>query len=193
MVTKDKRFSNTNWSMQLSPLFSVYQMNRPSIYTSQRHLLPGICIVSYFVLVKSRWNTFWILRCDVRYDFRIKTMIGSSLPQVFFFIGEPMSYIRYLCGVFFVFVFVFFFFVFAYIGVQHIFGCVFVFVFLRLGYPISTGSLDCPFLIATLVFSNVYFLLTDNWPISFSFKHYCKWMKHTSYATQQVIYVSLDN
>ena len=111
----------------------------------------------------------------------------------FFFIGEPMSYIRYLCGVFFVFVFVFFFCVIAYIGVQHIFGCVFVFVFLRLGYPISTGSLDCPFLIATLVFSNVYFLLTDNWPISFSFKHYCKWMKHTSYATQQVIYVSLDN
>jgi hypothetical protein len=52
-----------------------------------------------------------------------------------------------------------------------LFGCVFVFVFLRLGYSILPVSLDCSFLVALLVFSNVYFLLTDNWSISFSFKY----------------------
>jgi hypothetical protein len=32
----------------------------------------GVVILSFF--------TFWVPWCDVRYDFRIKTMIGSSLP-----------------------------------------------------------------------------------------------------------------
>ena len=26
--------------------------------------------------------TFWVSRCDVRYDFRIETMFGSSSPPV---------------------------------------------------------------------------------------------------------------
>jgi hypothetical protein len=33
----------------------------------------------------------------------------------------------------------------------------FCFVFLHLVYPVLPVSLDCPFLIATSVFSNVYF------------------------------------
>ena len=44
----------------------------------------------------------------------------------------------------------------AYSGVQHISCCVFLFVFLRLVYPMLPVSLDCPFLIAHSVFSNVY-------------------------------------
>jgi hypothetical protein len=40
----------------------------------------------------------------------------------------------------------------AYSDVQHMLCC----VFLRLVYPILPGSLDCPFFIAPLVFSNVY-------------------------------------
>jgi hypothetical protein len=56
-----------------------------------------------------------------------------------------VSYLRYLC-------------VSAYSGVRHIVFCVFVlFVFvLCLVYPVLPVSLDCPFLIAPSVISNVY-------------------------------------
>jgi hypothetical protein len=37
------------------------------------------------------------------------------------------------------------------------FSGLFLFVFLRLAYPVLSVSLDCPFLIAPLVFSNVSF------------------------------------
>jgi hypothetical protein len=51
-----------------------------------------------------------------------------------------MSYLRYLC-------------LFANGGVQHILCCVFLFCFSSSLLPVS---LDCPFLIAPSVFSNVY-------------------------------------
>jgi len=50
-----------------------------------------------------------------------------------------MSYLRYLC-------------LFPHSGVQQILFC----VFLRLVYLMLSASLNCPFLIAPLVFSNVY-------------------------------------
>jgi hypothetical protein len=68
-------------------------------------------------------------------------MFGSSLPPV---VCRTL-YLRYLCP-------------FVYSGVQHI--LCFCFVFLRLVYPMLSVSLDCPFLIAPSVFSNVY--LADN-------------------------------
>ena len=43
--------------------------------------------------------TFWVPCCDVRFDFRMKTMFGSFLP--------PIVFLRYLC-------------LFTYWGVQHI-------------------------------------------------------------------------
>ena len=52
-----------------------------------------------------------------------------------------MSYLCYLC-------------LFAHSGVQYI--LCYVFVFLRLVYPMLPDSLDFPFLIAPSVFSNVY-------------------------------------
>jgi hypothetical protein len=55
-----------------------------------------------------------------------------------------MFYLRYLC-------------LFVYSGVQHILCCVFCFVFIRIVYPMLSVSLDCPFLIAPSVFSNVFF------------------------------------
>ena len=61
--------------------------------------------------------TFCVPCCDVRYDFRIKTMFGSSLPPIV--CRWFMSYWRYLC-------------LFAYSGVQHILRCVFIFVFCTL-------------------------------------------------------------
>ena len=56
-----------------------------------------------------------------------------------------MSYLLYLC-------------LFAHSGVQHILCCVFVLFFLCLVYPMLSVSLDCPVLIASSVFSNVYLM-----------------------------------
>jgi hypothetical protein len=75
------------------------------------------CVVLLCVLVPC---------CDVRYDFRIKTMFGSSLHPVV--VGGLVSYLRYLC-------------LFAYSGVQHILCCVFVLFFFVSGLSIF----DCPF------------------------------------------------
>jgi hypothetical protein len=64
---------------------------------------PIICL---YVLSSMLWN---------RYDFRVKTMFGSSLPDID--LWGLMSYLRYLCLC-------------AHSGVQHILCCVFVlFVF----------------------------------------------------------------
>jgi len=71
--------------------------------------------------------------CDVRYDFCIKAMFGSSLHLVVC----KMSYLRDFCLL-------------AYSGVQCIVLC-FCFV-----CPMLPVSLDCPFLIAPWEFSNVY-------------------------------------
>ena len=58
-----------------------------------------------------------------------------------------MSYLRYLC-------------LFAYSGVQRIVFCALL-VCLRLVYPLLPVSMDCPFLIAPSVFSNVYLCGTE--------------------------------
>ena len=76
-------------------------------------------------------------RVVVRYDFRMKTMLGLSLLQLF--VGGSISYLRYFC-------------LFANSGVQHIFCCVF---FLLRVYPVLPVSLECPFFIVPSVFSNV--------------------------------------
>ena len=83
--------------------------------------------------------TFLVPCCGIHFGFRLKTMFGSSLPPV------VMPYLRYLC-------------LFAHSGVQHILCSVFVlFVFfLCFVYPMLPVSLDCRFLIAPSVFSNVY-------------------------------------
>jgi hypothetical protein len=47
---------------------------------------------------------------------------------------------------------------FVFCCVQHILRCV-LFGFLRLVYPVLPVSLDCPLLLAPLVFSNVYSLI----------------------------------
>ena len=53
--------------------------------------------------------TFWVPCCDVRYDFRIKTMFGSSLPPVVCRRAHVL--------------FTFFYTLFVYSGVQHILCC----------------------------------------------------------------------
>ena len=80
--------------------------------------------------------------CDVRYDFRIKTMLGSSLPPVVYWRNHVLFTLFVLL---------------AYINwcPIHIMLCL-CFVCRRLVYPMLPVSLDCPFLLAPLVFSNVY-------------------------------------
>ena len=39
--------------------------------------------------------SYYGTRCDVRYNFCINTMFGSSLTQLY--VGGLMSYLRYLC------------------------------------------------------------------------------------------------
>ena len=78
--------------------------------------------------------------CDVRYDFHIKTMFGSSLPPVVCRRAHVLSTL--------------FVFVCVYWGPTHIVSC-FCFVFLCLVYHMLPVSLHSQFLIVTSVFSNM--------------------------------------
>jgi hypothetical protein len=78
--------------------------------------------------------TFWVPCCDVRFDFRIKAMFGSSLPLVVCRRPGFMSYLRYLCY-------------FADCGVQRVL-CYMSFCF---SSSMLQVSLDYPFLNATSV------------------------------------------
>ena len=78
------------------------------------HIFLALCIVLLCVFM------FWVLCCDVRYDYLIKTMFGSSLPPV-------------VCTKAHVFFMLF------------VFVLCFCFVFLRLVYPMLPVSLDCRF------------------------------------------------
>ena len=78
--------------------------------------------------------------CDVRHDFRLKTMFDSSLPP---------AVCRRAHVLFTVFVLV------CIYCLTHIVLC-FCCVCLSLVYPILTVSLDCSFLIVLSVFSGVY-------------------------------------
>jgi hypothetical protein len=108
-----------------------------------------IYLVFYVVLLLV--VTFWVPFCDVRYDFRIKTMFGSFLPPALF-VGGLMSYLRCLLLL-------------AYSSVQHILRCVFIW----LVYHMLAVSLDCSFLIAPSVFSKVYvcWLLVSRFCVQF--------------------------
>ena len=87
--------------------------------------------------------TFWVPCCDVRYDFHIKAMFGSSLPPV-------------VCRRTRV-IFTFFVVVYVWRCPTHIVLC-FCCVCLCLVYPMLSVSLDCTLLIAPSLFSNVYFV-----------------------------------
>jgi len=88
---------------------------------------------------------FWTVQCKalliVRYDFSMKTMFGSSLHPFDCRRARVLStlFALYWCP-------------------THIVLC-FCFVILRLLYHMLPVSLDCPFLIAPLLFSNAYQLI----------------------------------
>ena len=56
----------------------------PSMWSSRMWFFVGcvLFIFSDFSVILLDVFMFWVPCCDVRYDFRIKTMFGSSLPPV---------------------------------------------------------------------------------------------------------------
>ena len=108
-------------------------------------LVSFLCLYlfSFFCVVLLCVFTFCVPCCDVRHDFLKKTMFGSSLPLVV---------CRRVHVLFTLYVFVY-----VYWCPTHNVVC-FCFVCLRLVYPMLPVSLDCPFVIAPSVFSNLYLL-----------------------------------
>ena len=151
---------------------------------------------------------FFVPCCNARYDFRINTMFGSSLPPVvcwrvhvlftllvyscfcFVFLrlvyhilpvslGFSSSCVPYLAS------FSGFFFVLCTIS------CQFLWVFLRLVYHILPVSLGYPFWIATSVFSNVYLELISKSVTHSNFNTLFLWCKNIEYNfTMLLFYVS---
>jgi len=111
--------------------------------------------------------------CDVYYGFRIITMFSSSLPPVVCRRAhEYLIYVICVClrivvpNTYWIVFFVLFFFVLCnlcriFLWIVHswlpLWFSLTVIFDLYLMYPVSPVSLDCPFLIASLVFSNGYF------------------------------------
>jgi hypothetical protein len=95
-----------------------------------------ICVVLLCVFI------FWVLCCDIRYDFRIKTMFGSFLPPI----GCKRVHVLFM-----LFVFICTLWCPTYIVLCVCFAC------LLLVCHILPFSLDCLFLISPSVFSNVFF------------------------------------
>ena len=120
-----------------------YCQNSSSTWVHRRFFggvrLAHLC--SFFCIVLLCVFTFWVPCCDVHYDLRIKTIFCSSLRLV-------------VCRRAYV-LFTLFVFVCAQWCPKHIVLC-FCFVFLSLVYPLLPVSLNCPFLIVSSVFSDVY-------------------------------------
>ena len=99
------------------------------------------CVLLLYVL------TLLIPCCDVRYDFNIITMFGSSLSPVICRTVGVMSNLRYLCLL-------------RHSSIQHILCCVLFVIVLCLVYLVLSVSLDVSFANASSVFSNIYLLNT---------------------------------
>ena len=129
-----------SWKAHISVIKCPFIMDNMNIVLVTRgifvaHLFSFFVLsycVSGFCIVTSITIYAW-KRCSVRLCLQC-------------FVGVLMSFLHYFC-------------LFTYSGVQHILCCVFVLFCLRLVYPMFPVSLDCPFLIAPSVFSNVYLLI----------------------------------
>ena len=110
-------------------------------------VLSMLMLSSIFVMICDlfEWKRIGVgcfITCDVRYDFRIKTMSFRLYLQLF--VAGCMSYLRYLCLL-------------AHSGVQHIFGCAFDFSSCAPCVANFSG-LDC-------AFSNLYCMTFLQFPI----------------------------
>jgi uncharacterized membrane protein YesL len=149
------------WKMQYKLLVSIFWSKR-LVTCFVLNTVDGICVITLLVFMHlfdgpccSSFNFFcffllcvftFCISCDVSYDFRIKTMFGSSLPPVVYRRDNVL--------------FMLFVLVCVYWYHRHIVLC---FSSSCRVYPMQHVSLYCPFLIAPSVFSIVYYLhLRDN-------------------------------
>jgi hypothetical protein len=111
-----KQLSSNSFSSDFNQVLVLWVINGSWGNQSQMLVGPvtyvsnGLIIVSVFLVVLLCVFTFCVPCCNVRYDFCMKTMFGSSLPPV---VGWLMPYLRYLC-------------LFVHSGVQHILCYVFI-------------------------------------------------------------------
>jgi len=103
-----------------------------------------LLIFLVFCAVRLCIVTFWIPCCNVRSDFRIETMLGLPLPPVVCRMDDVLFTFVCVC---------------LRIVVSNTYCVVFLFCFSSSMLPVS---LDCPFLIAPSVFSNVYWHIDRN-------------------------------
>ena len=109
-----------------------------------------VCPVKKSTIPWTVRDTFLEEHSEVTLKFKkLESQLIKKFESIFrlyiqLFVGGLISYLSYLC-------------LFAYSGVQHILCCIFCFVFLRLVWSMLPVSLGCPFLIASSVFSNIYF------------------------------------
>ena len=85
-----------------------------------------------------------------------------------------MSFVRYLC-------------LSEYSGVQHIVCCIFV-LYVFVLCPMLPISLDCPFLIALSVFSNIYSVKASFWSSHVMIMGQCNMISMLYYCSQISIY-----
>jgi hypothetical protein len=95
-----------------------------------------VFVLPYFVLLRSELR---VVRFVTNFTYK-RWSVRLYLQLI---VEGLMSYLLYLCLL-------------AHIGVKHILCCVFVFFVLCRVYHVLPVSLDCPFLIAPSIFSNVY-------------------------------------
>lgn len=127
-------------------MINVSTWVHPWFFLGARYSSFSFLVLTYYV------PNFLVPCCDVRQDFRIKTMFDSLLPPVVYRIAQ----------------FLFTFFAYAQWCLTHIVLCCFCFV-----YPVNhmlPVPLVCPFLIAPLVFPNVYSTVTEPWQFRNAFR-----------------------
>ena len=148
LVQKKYDFSRTTCPMvrRISP--RLYE--KQELLTLHEHLSSApfflvesvfLIFVVFFVVLLCVFM-FWVLCCDVRYDFCIKTMFGSSLPPVVCNSTHVLNTVICVC---------------LRVVVSNIYSV----VFLRLVCPMLPISLVCPILIVPTVSSNVYLKMSS--------------------------------
>jgi len=97
--------------------------------------------------------TFWAPCCDIRYNFRIRTVFGSSLPSVVCRMPQYLIYVICVC-------------------LRTMISNTCCVVFVLFSSSMLPVFLDCLFLISPSVFYNVYWLTVTEWYVLSSFVTY---------------------
>ena len=127
-------------------------------FTPSVSMVSVLLIFLVFCVVVLCVFTYWVPCSDLRYDFQIKTMFGSSLPPVV--CRGLMSYLLYLCW-------------FTYCSVQHILCCVLCYGWPRLVCPVLLFLVVCPVLLFLVVCPVLLFLGIVHSGLSLQFSLTC--------------------